>query len=98
MSYPYTQKENTVEGHVRMFINSYCSTLTESSIFKHHDWDLLYPLVLIRLNTMITKYGMSREIMQFEDVTEHNLPIVTDSYMNHWKKIWMKLVNCLKQE
>ena len=68
-SYPYTQKENTVEGHVRMFKNSYCSALTESSIFKHSDWDLLYPLVLIRLNTMITKYGMSREIIQFGDVT-----------------------------
>ena len=81
MSYPYTQKENTVKGHVRMFKNSYRSALTESSIFKHRNWDLLYPLVLIRLNTMITKYGMSREIMQFGDVTEHNLPIVTDSVL-----------------
>ena len=30
---------------------------------------------------MITKYGMSREIMQSEYVTEHNLPIVTDSVL-----------------
>ena len=64
-----------------MFKNSYRSALTESSIFKHRDWDLLYPLVLIRLNTMITKYGMSRKVIQFGDVTEHNLPIVTDSVL-----------------
>ena len=33
-SYPYTQKENTVEGHVRMFKNSYRRALTESQFFN----------------------------------------------------------------
>ena len=59
-SYPYTQKQNTVEGHVRMFKNSYRSALMESDVFKHRDWDFLYPLVITRLNGMISKYGISR--------------------------------------
>ena len=68
-SYPYTQKQNTVEGHVRMFKNSYRSALMESDVFKHRDWDFLYPLVIMRLNGKISKYGISLVI--FLKVTFH---------------------------
>jgi dUTPase len=80
-SYPYTQKQNTVEGHVRIFKNSYRSALMESNVFKHSDWDFLYPLVISRLNSMISKYGVSREAIQFGYVSEINLPIITDSVL-----------------
>ena len=80
-SYPYTQKQNTVEGHVRMFKNSYRSALMESDVFKHRDWDFLYPLVITRLNGMISKYGISREAVQFGNISENNLPLITDSVL-----------------
>ena len=78
-SYPYTQKQNTVEGHVRLFKNSYRCALSENDIFKHRDWDFLYPLIVTRINSLISKYGLSREAVQFGYTSENNLPIITDS-------------------
>jgi len=80
-SYPYSQKQNTVESHVRQFKNSYRAAFKENPVFKHKEWDLLYPLVVARLNSLISKYGISREAMHFNNVTEQNLPIITDSIL-----------------
>ena len=78
-SYPYTQKQNTVEGHVRLFKNSYRCALSENDIFKHKDWDFLYLLVITRINSLIWKYGLSPEAIQFGYTLNNNLPIITDS-------------------
>jgi hypothetical protein len=36
----------------------------DNAVFKNKDWDILYTLVVCRINSMISKYGMSREEVQ----------------------------------
>ena len=62
-----------------MFKNCYRCALSENEIFKHRDWDFLYPLIVTRINSLISKYGLSREAVQFGYTSENNLPIITDS-------------------
>ena len=64
---------------MRLFKNSYQCALSENDIFKHKDWDFLYPLVITRINSLISKYGLSREAIQFGYTSSNNLPIITDS-------------------
>ena len=77
-SYPYGQHSNTVEAQVRKFQNAYRSALLSSEIFKHKEWHQLYPLVIIRLNTLISKYGLSREMIHFQNVLDNHLPLITE--------------------
>jgi len=77
-SFPYTQKENTVEAQVRRFKNAYRGAILNNPIFSHRDWHTLYPLVIIRLNSTISRYGISREMLHFKDELETHLPIITD--------------------
>jgi hypothetical protein len=48
-------------------------------VFKNKDWDILYPLVVCRINSMISKYGMSREAIHYGNIVQSSLPIITDS-------------------
>jgi hypothetical protein len=77
-SYPYTQKENAIESQVRIFKNAYRAAILENNIFKIPEWDVLYPLVICRINSLISKYGMSRESVHFGTVVESSLPLITD--------------------
>ena len=77
-SFPHCQRQNSVEGQVRTFKNIYRGTLMESAIFKHSEWDILYPLIVCRINSLIGKYGISREDLQFGMTSLNNLPIITD--------------------
>jgi hypothetical protein len=77
-SYPYTQKENAVESQVRIFKNAYRAAILENNIFKIPEWDVLYPLVICRINALISKYGMSRESVHFGTIIESSLPLITD--------------------
>jgi dUTPase len=77
-SYPYTQKENAVESQVRIFKNAYRAAILENNIFKIPEWDVLYPLVICRINALISKYGMSRESVHFGTIVESSLPLITD--------------------
>jgi dUTPase len=78
-SYPFTQRENYVESQVRTFKNAYRAAIIDSPVFKTRDWDTLYPLVVCRINCMISKYGMSREAMHYGDIVESSLPLITDA-------------------
>jgi hypothetical protein len=78
-SYPYTQRQNYVESQVRTFKNAYRAAISDSTVFKNKDWDILYPLVVCRINSMISKYGMSREAIHYGNIVESSLPIITDS-------------------
>jgi len=78
-SFPYTQKENAVESQVRIFKNAYRAAILENEIFKVQHWDKLYPLVICRLNALISKYGMSRESVHFGQIVDSSLPLITDS-------------------
>jgi len=78
-SFPYTQKENTVEAQVRRFKNAYRGALLNNPVFSHRQWHLLYPLVIVRLNTMISKYGLSREMAHFKEVLDTHIPVITDT-------------------
>jgi hypothetical protein len=78
-SYPYTQRENYVESQVRTFKNAYRAAILDSPVFKNRDWDTLYPLVVCRINCMISKYGMTREAVHYGQIIESNLPLITDS-------------------
>jgi hypothetical protein len=78
-SYPYTQRQNYVESQVRTFKNAYRAAVCDSIVFKNKDWDILYPLVVCRINSMISKYGMSRESIHYRDKVESSLPLITDS-------------------
>jgi hypothetical protein len=77
-SYPYTQKENSVEAQVRIFKNAYRAAILENNIFKIAQWDCLYPIVICRINSLISKYGMSRESVHFGTIVESSLPLITD--------------------
>ena len=77
-SYPYTQKENAVEAQVRIFKNAYRGAIQESEIFKSNKWESLYPIVICRINSMISKYGMSREAVHYGTIVESSLPLITD--------------------
>jgi dUTPase len=78
-SYPYTQKQNYVESQVRIFKNAYRAAIIDSPVFQNRDWDVLYPLVVCRINSMISKYGMSREAMHYGHIVESSLPLITDA-------------------
>ena len=77
-SYPYVQRANTVESQVRKLKNAARAAIMESPVLNHSHWHILYPLVIIRLNTMLSKYGASREMVHYTDVLETHLPIITD--------------------
>lgn len=78
-SYPFTQRQNYVESQVRIFKNAYRAAILDNPVFKTRDWDTLYPLVVCRINCMISKYGMSREAMHYGNIVESSLPLITDS-------------------
>ena len=78
-SYPYCQKQNSVESQVRIFKNAYRAAILDNEVFKTKDWDILYPLVVCRINAMITKYGMSRETVHYGYAVESSLPLITDA-------------------
>ena len=78
-SYPYCQKQNSVESQVRTFKNAYRAAILDNAVFKTKDWDVLYPLVVCRINAMITKYGMSRETVHYGYAVESSLPLITDT-------------------
>ena len=80
-SFPHCQRQNSVEGQVRTFKNIYRGTLMESAIFRHSEWDILYPLIVCRINSLIGKYGISREDLQFGMTSLNNLPIITDAIL-----------------
>jgi hypothetical protein len=82
-SFPYSQQQNSVEAQVRNFKNAYRAAILSSEIFSHPQWHVLYPLVIIRINSMITKYGLSRENIHFQDMLENQLPIITDVSINN---------------
>ncbi len=69
-SFPYSQKNNSVEANVRKFKNCNRAALLEDKICQHKEWHILYPLVIIRLNTLISKYGLSRELVHFNDILD----------------------------
>jgi hypothetical protein len=78
-SNPYTQGQNYVESQVRTFKNAYRAAISDSIVFKNKDWDILYPLVVGRINSMISKYGMSREAIHYGDIVESRLPLIIDT-------------------
>jgi hypothetical protein len=78
-SYPFTQRQNYVESQIRIFKNAYRAAIVDSPVFKTKDWDSLYPLVVCRINSMISKYGMSREAVHYGQVVESSLPLITDT-------------------
>jgi hypothetical protein len=78
-SYPYTQRQNYVESQVRTFKNAYRAAIMDNALFKCKDWDILYPIVICRINSMISKYGMSREAVHYGSIVESSLPLITDS-------------------
>ncbi len=40
--------------------------------------NVLYPLIIVRLNTLVSKYGLSREYVHFRQVLETHLPLIID--------------------
>ena len=77
-SYPYVQRANTVEAQVRKVKNAARAAISENPIMSHRNWHQLYPLVIIRLNTLISKYGASRELIHFQNVLHTHIPLITD--------------------
>jgi hypothetical protein len=77
-SYPYMQRGNSVESQVRKFLNATRAAIADSAIAKHEEWHILYPLIIIRLNTLISKYGLSREYVHFQHTLDTHLPLILD--------------------
>ncbi len=69
---------NAVEVQVRKFLNAAKTAIIENPIAKHSEWHTLYPLLIIRLNTLVSKYGLSREYIHFQQIADSHLPIVVD--------------------
>ena len=78
-SYLYCQKQNSVESQVRIFKNAYRAAILDNEVFRTKDWDILYPLVVCRINAMIKKYRMSRETVHYGYAVESSLPLITDA-------------------
>jgi hypothetical protein len=78
-SFPYMQRGNTVESQVRKFLNAARAAISDSPIAKHSEWHVLYPLIIVRLNTLISKYGLSREYVHFQQILETHLPLIINS-------------------
>jgi hypothetical protein len=76
------QRGNTVEGQVRKFLNAARAAIADSPIAKHTEWHVLYPLIIVRLNTLISKYGLSREYVHFQQILETHLPLIIDIKMD----------------
>jgi dUTPase len=77
-SFPYMQRGNTVESQVRKFLNAARAAIADSPIAKHTEWHVLYPLIIVRLNTLVSKYGLSREYVHFQQILETHLPLIID--------------------
>jgi hypothetical protein len=77
-SYPHVQRANTVEAQVRKVKNAARAAILENPLTNHSEWHHLYPLVIVRLNTMLSKYGASRELVHFQDVLHTHIPLITD--------------------
>jgi hypothetical protein len=82
-SFPYMQRGNTVESQVRKFLNAARAAIADSPIAKHTEWHVLYPLIIVRLNTLVSKYGLSREYVHFQEVLETHLPLIIDIKLDH---------------
>ena len=76
-SYPYVQRGNTVEAQVRKVKNAARAAIMDNPITNHAEWHNLYPLVIVRLNTMLSKYGASRELIHFQDTLHTHIPLIT---------------------
>ncbi len=73
-----SQRANTVEAQVRKVKNAARAAILENPLTNHSEWHHLYPLVIVRLNTMLSKYGASRELVHFQDVLHTHIPLITD--------------------
>jgi hypothetical protein len=76
------QRGNTVESQVRKFLNAARAAIADSPIAKHTEWHVLYPLIIVRLNTLVSKYGLSREYVHFQQILETHLPLIIDIKLN----------------
>ncbi len=72
------QRGNTVEGQVRKFLNTARAAIADSPIAKHTEWHVLYPLIIVCLNTLISKYGLCREYVHFQQILETHLPLIIE--------------------
>jgi hypothetical protein len=72
-SYPFMERQNYMESQIRIFKNAYRAAIIDSPIFRTKDWDFLYPLVVCRINSMISKYGMSREAVHYGNIIKSSL-------------------------
>ncbi len=79
-SYPYVQRGNTVEAQVRKVKNAARAAIMDNPITNHAEWHNLYPLVIVRLNTMLSKYGASRELIHFQDTLHTHIGLGYYSY------------------
>jgi hypothetical protein len=80
-SHPYTQKQNYVEAQVRKLKNLF-RAITNNPVFSHKEWHILYPLVIIRFNTLITKYGLTRELVHYASMNDNHLPLIVDTQLD----------------
>ena len=76
--YPYNQQNNSVEAQVRKFKNAARAAILDNPLTNHTEWCNLFPLVIVRLNSMVSKYGASRELIHFQDILETQLPLITE--------------------
>jgi hypothetical protein len=76
--YPYNQQNNSVEAQVRKFKNAARAAIMDNPLTNHTEWCNLYPLVIVRLNSMVSKYGASRELIHFQDILDTQLPLITE--------------------
>ena len=63
---------------MRKFLNAARAAIADSPIAKHTEWHVLYPLIIVRINTLISKYGLSREYVHFQQILETHLPLIID--------------------
>jgi dUTPase len=82
-SEPYIQKQNTIESNVRILKNAFRGVILSNPIFTHKAWHILYPLCIIRLNTMISKYGFSREYIHYKEINDTHLPLIIDTKLEN---------------
>ena len=71
-------KENAAATKVRRFLKAAKTAVTDNPIAKHPEWHTLYPLIIVRLNTLISKHNLSREYIHFQDISDSHLPLIVN--------------------
>jgi hypothetical protein len=77
----YSSSKNKLERQFEKFRNLYREVLSKNAIFSNKTWNLLFPLVLIKLNNTVAN-NIVKNSSHLYNILRSNLPFLTESANN----------------